>query len=47
VYTTTVQHDGNPATKTVELKGEVSKGAYQLQLSNDNGFKTTQLIIKN
>ena len=47
IYTEQLQHDGSQATKTINLKGEVVKGTYQLQLSNDNGFQTTQKIIKN
>jgi hypothetical protein len=47
VYTEQLQHDGSQATKTITMKGEVGKGVYQLQLSSDTGFKTTQRIIKN
>jgi hypothetical protein len=48
VYTGQIQHDGGSlATKTIDLNSDVSKGVYQLQLSSDNGFKTTQQIIKN
>jgi hypothetical protein len=47
VYTEQWQHDGSQATKTISLKGDISKGAYQLQLSGGNGFKTTQTLIKN
>lgn len=46
VYSSQIQHDGNPATRNIDLKMEIAQGAYQLQLSNDTGFKTTQLIIK-
>ena|GEM_PF-951585 len=47
VYTEQWQHDGSQATKIIQIKGEIGKGAYQLQLSGDNGFKTSQIIIKN
>ena len=47
VYTAQLQHDGSQATKIIDLKEEIAKGVYQLQLSSDNGFKTTQRIIKN
>jgi len=47
VYTQQLQHDGSQATRTINLKTDIAKGAYQLQLSSDNGFKTTQSIIKN
>jgi len=47
VYTEQLQHDGSQATKTINLKSDITKGAYQLQLASDNGFKTTQIIIKN
>ena len=47
VYTEQLQHDGSQVTRTINLKTDIAKGAYQLQLSGGNGFKTTQRIIKN
>ncbi len=47
VHTEQWQHDGSQATRTINLKTDIAKGAYQLQLSNTNGFKTTQILIKN
>jgi hypothetical protein len=47
VYTQQLQHDGSQATKIIYLNKDIDKGAYQLQLSGGNGFKTTQSIIKN
>jgi len=47
LYTEQWLHDGNQATRVIDLKTDMAKGLYQLQLSNDNGFKTTQRIIKN
>lgn len=47
VYTEQLQHDGSQATRTITVKGEIGRGAYQLQLSNSNGFKTTHTLIKN
>ena len=48
VYTGQIQHDGSTlVTKVINLNSDVSKGVYQLQLSSDNGFRTTQKIIKN
>jgi Secretion system C-terminal sorting domain len=47
VYTEQLQHDGSQATKTINLNWDMGKGAYQLQLGNSNGFKTTQTLIKN
>jgi hypothetical protein len=47
VYSEQLQHDGSQATKTINLKGDIGKGMYQLQLNNSAGFKTTKTIIKN
>ena len=48
VYTGQIQHDGSIlVTKVINLNSDVSKGVYQLQISSDNGFRTTQKIIKN
>jgi hypothetical protein len=47
VHTQQLQHDGSQATRTINLNGNIAKGAYQLQLKGDNGFKTTKVFIKN
>ncbi len=47
VYTEQLRHDGIQVTRIINLKTDIAKGAYQLQLSSDNGFKTTQTIFKN
>ena len=47
VYTEQLQHDGSQATRTINLKTDIAQGAYQLQLSGGNGFKTTQSVIRN
>jgi hypothetical protein len=47
VYTDQLQHDGSQATKIIYLNKDIDKGAYQLQLSNASGYKTTKSIIKN
>jgi hypothetical protein len=47
VYTEQWLHNGSQATRVIDLKTDIPKGLYQLQLSNDNGFKITQKIIKN
>ena len=46
VYTEQLVHDGIPVTRTINLKTDIAKGAYQLQLSG-NAFKITQTILKN
>lgn len=46
VHAVQLQHDGSQPTKTIELKTDIAGGLYQLQISNDNGFKITQLLIK-
>ncbi len=46
VHTETIQHDGSTAGRIISLKEDIPGGAYQLQLSNDAGFKTSQLFIK-
>lgn len=47
VHTEQLQHDGSQATRTINLKSDISKGAYQLQLMNDGGFRTSKILIKN
>ena len=47
VHSEQLQHDGSQATRTINLKGDIAKGAYQLQLMSDNGFKTSKILIKN
>ena len=47
VHTEQLQHDGSQATRTITLNSDISKGAYQLQLMSDNGFRTTKTLIKN
>jgi hypothetical protein len=47
VYTEQFVHDGSQATKMINLKSGIAPGVYQLQLSNEKGFKTTQKIFKN
>ena len=47
VYTQQLQHDGSQATRTITLNSDIAKGAYQLQLMGDNGFKTSKILIKN
>ena len=47
VYTGQWQHDGSQAVRTISLQTDIAIGAYQLQISGGNGFKTTQRIIKN
>jgi hypothetical protein len=47
LYTEQWLHYGSQATRLIDLKTDIPTGLYQLQLSNENGFKTTQKIIKN
>lgn len=47
VYNEQWLHNGIQATRIIDLKTDIPNGLYQLQLSNDNGFKSTQKIIKN
>ena len=47
LYTEQWLHYGSQTTRIVNLKTDLTKGLYQLQLSSDNGFKTTEKIIKN
>jgi hypothetical protein len=48
LYSEKIQHDGGQAaTKTIDLNSDFDQGLYQIQLIGDNGYKTTQSIIKN
>jgi hypothetical protein len=47
VHTEQFVHDGSQATRNIGLKAVLAPGTYQLQLSNEKGFKTTQIIFKN
>jgi Peptidase family M1 domain len=47
LYTEQWLHNGSLATRIIDLKTDMPKGLYQLQLSGDSGFKTTQKLIKN
>ncbi len=46
VHTEQWQHDGSQATRSINLKGDLAKGSYQLQLSGNKGFKTSRIIFK-
>lgn len=45
VYSQQLKHDGSQATRTITTDAEMTKGAYQLQLSGGNGYKTSQRVI--
>lgn len=46
LLTKTIVHAGGSATQTIKLSSTVSKGIYQLQVSNGETKKTQQIIVQ-
>lgn len=46
LLTKTIVHAGGSAAQTIKLSSTVSKGIYQLQVSNDETKKTQQIIVQ-